>query len=410
MTDIVLHRLHRFLWRATVLGAVCAFALSSTGVAAEGSDDGSVQPFQPETFTVDQAIDPGPVVLVNQASWDGASRIHVYSQDGLAYQGLLSMGLTSQLIVSRDQTRVYTLSDYMERYTYGPIHSVVQAFDLATLKPVAEAEVPNKAAKAIGMEHLIEISADERYLYVQNATPGTSVTVVDLDDMTVLKEVPTPGCYGVYPSVEGHRFSTLCGPGTLNVYDVDDDDPGATPSEPFFSVEDDALYLHSVRTNDGHLVFTSFNGNLYIVDDSGDRPALVKKLAVTEDIDGDWAPGGYGITAYNAATDKLFMIVHSDAYEGSHKDMSEQIWTYSITDEKLVSRSGAPHLVALAVSQGDQPVLFGSNEEDESVDKYTLADGDAGQFEFEKTASDARVGWTTSLMTAASPTQSASAE
>ncbi|WP_353220082.1 amine dehydrogenase large subunit [Salinisphaera sp. S4-8] len=386
------------LARQTATAVVCALTFAGAVAAADDTDTSTkASAFEPETFTVEQGIAEGPLVLVNQASWDGASRIHVYSQDGLDYQGLLSMGLTSQLIVSPDHSRVYTLSDYMERYTYGPIHSVVQAFDIDTLKPVAEVEVPNKAVKAIGMEHLIEISADGKYVYVQNATPGTSVTVVSVDDMSVLKEIPTPGCYGIYPSAEGHRFTTLCGPGTLNSYDVDEQDPGATPSDKFFNVEADALYLHSVRTQDGHLVFTSFNGNLYVVDDSGDKAKLVKKLAVTEGVDGDWAPGGYGVTAYNAANDMLFMIVHSDAYEGSHKDMSEQIWAYSLADEKLLSRSKAPHLVAIATSQGERPTLYGSNEEESSVDVYTA--GDDG-FKFKKTDSDERVGWTTSLMTA----------
>ncbi|MBS64317.1 amine dehydrogenase large subunit [Salinisphaera sp.] len=395
MTATKFQRLAR---HTAISAALCVLAFAGAAIGAEEAAKQDDPGFHPEAFTVKEAIADGPLVLVNQASWDGASRIHVYSQDGLAYQGLLSMGLTSQFIVSHDHSKVYTLSDYMERYTYGPIHSVVQAFDLNSLKPVAEVEVPNKAAKAIGMEHLIELSADDKYLYVQNATPGTSVTVVALDDMRVVKEVPTPGCYGIYPSVEGHRFSTLCGPGTLNSYDVDEDDPGATPSEVIFDVEADALYLHSVRTQAGQLVFTSFNGNLYVVDDSAAKARLVKKLAVAEGVDGDWAPGGYGITAYNEANDMLFMIVHSNAYEGSHKDMSEQIWAYSLADEKLVARSKAPHLVSLATSQGERPTLYGANEEESSVDVYTPTA--QGGFEFKKSATDDRVGWSTSLMTA----------
>ncbi|MES1924916.1 amine dehydrogenase large subunit [Salinisphaera sp. T31B1] len=396
MTVSLFYRISR---RAVAVGAICALSLAGAAHAAgNAAAPATGKAFEPETFTVKPSTDGGALVLVNQASWDGASRIHVYAQDGLTYQGLLSLGLTSQFIVSHDHSKVYGLSDYMKRYTYGPIDSVVQVFDLKTLEPIAEVSVPNKAVKSIGMEHLLEISADEKYLYVQNATPGTSVTVVDLEAMKVVGEIPTPGCYGIFPSVEGHRFTTLCGPGTLNAYDVDADEPMATPSEPFFDVEHDALYLHSVRTTDGHLVFTSFNGNLYVVDDSADKPTLVRKMAVTDGVEGHWAPGGYGVSAYNAANDMIFLIVHDAAYEGSHKDMSDEIWAYSLADEKLVGRSKAPHLVSLAVSQGQTPTLYGANEDDESVDVYTLeADRD---FHFEKTASDDRVGWTTSLMTA----------
>ena len=155
-----------------------------------------------------------------------------------------------------------------------------------------------------------------------------------------------------------------------------------------------------MRTKSDKLVFTSFNGNLYIVDDSGDTPVLERKLKVAEGLDDDWAPGGYGVTTYNAATDTVFMFMHDEAYEGSHKDGSDEIWAYSLADEAIVSRSAAPDLVAISVTQGETPVIYGSNEMDETVDVYR-AEGDG--FDFEKTASDDHVGWTTSLSVVASP-------
>lgn len=378
--------------------ALAALLLGFTGAAALAAD--KADSFEPEQVTMESAIDPGANVLVNQASWDGASRIHVFNQDDLKYQGVLSMGLTSQFEISPDGSRVYTLSDYMERYTYGPVHSVVQIFDLETLTPVAEIEVPNKAVKAIGMNQLIEVSADGKRLYVQNATPGTSVTVVDLDSREVVSEVPTPGCYGIVPAASGHRFTTLCGGGTLQTFDVSGKEYAHTTSDKIFDVDEDALYVDAVRTKSDKLVFTSFNGNLYIVDDSGDTPVLERKLKVAEGLDGDWAPGGYGVTTYNAATDTVFMIMHDEAYEGSHKDGSDEIWAYSLADEAIVSRSAAPDLIAISVTQGETPVIYGSNEMDETVDVYR-AEGDG--FDFEKTASDDHVGWTTSLSVVASP-------
>lgn len=388
--------------KSSVLGAcLCSayLAFGAPAVAAEQAPAGDGEAFKPETVTMKKTVDEGPYVLVNQASWDGASRVHVLQQDGLGYQGVLSGGLTSQFVIGNDHETAYTLSDYMERYTYGPIHSVVQIWDLSTLTPTAEIEVPNKAVKAIGMNQLIEVSADDKRLYVQNATPGTSVTVIDLDGRKVLTEVPTPGCYGIIPAASGHAFSTFCGAGTLQKFapDAGGEQYTSTASEKIFDATDDPLYVDSVRRADGELVLASFNGNLYLVDDSGDAPVLDKKLAVTDGVDGDWAPGGYSVLAYNAAHDMVFMIVHSDAYEGSHKDGSEQIWAYSLADEKLVSRSDAPSLVAIAASQGDAPKLFGSNEDEESVDEYTLADAD--NFEYERSGRDKHVGWTTSLLT-----------
>lgn len=352
--------------------------------------------FQPEVFTVEKTIQPGPNVLVNAASWDGSSKIHVFGQGGLAYKGLIGMGLTSQFVVSADGKKAFVLSDYMKRYTYGPVESVVQIFDIATLTPEREILVPNKAVKAIGMTNLIELSADEKFLYVQNATPATSVTVIDLGQGKVVSEVPTPGCYGIYAAKKAGKFSTLCGTGQIKTYALEKGEYTTTTSAKIFDVDADPLYVHAQRRGNGQLIFTSFKGNLYLLDDSGKQVVLKQKLEPARDIEGDWAPGGYAVSAYHKASDMVFLILHPEAYEGSHKDVSAEIWAYSLAKKKLVSRSAAVGLVALAVTQDKQPFLYGANEEEETVDEYTL--DDPKKFTFSKTATDARVGWNTSLL------------
>ena len=371
--------------------AICILSatLSSGAFAAD---------FQRETFTVEPHIAPGPNLFINEANWEGASQIHVYSQDDLTYKGQVSLGLTSQFIPSSDGKKLYAFSDYMERYTYGEIESVLQVFDIETLSVDREIIIPNKAVKAIGMNQLIEASDDEKYIYIQNATPATSVTVVELSSGKVHGEIPAPGCYGIMPATEGSRFSTLCGGGEVKTFTLDGEDYTVTSSEPIFDPDKDALFLHSQRRKTGQLIMTSFNGNLYLLDDSGEQVTLSKKIAVTEGIEGDWVPGGYGVTAYNAANDVVFMIMHSGAYEGSHKDPSEEIWAYSLAEDKLIGRYPAPGLVAIDVSQGENPVIFGANEEEETLDQYRSEKGLAGTYT--KTASDDRCGWATNLAVA----------
>lgn len=351
--------------------------------------------FEPEVFTVEKEIKPGPNVYVNYASWDGSSKLHVYGQDGLEYKGLMGMGLTSQFILSSDGKTAFTLSDYMKRYTTGPIESVLQIYDVATLTALNEIVIPNKAVKAIGMTQLIDISADNKWVYVQNATPATSVTVVDVLAGKVISEVPNPGCYGIIAAEKDKKFSTICGTGELKTY-VLDGDSYKVDTATIFDLDNDPVYLHTQRRKNGDLIFTSFNGNLYLVDDSGKSAKLKKTLPVTKGISGNWAPGGYEITAYNKAHDVVFMLMHGDAYEGSHKDGSAEIWAYSLDKGQLISRSPAPHLVALSATHDKNPKLYGANEEDESVDEYTL--GDKKAFNFELTASDDRAGWSTMLM------------
>lgn len=371
--------------------AICILSAALSGGAFAAD-------FQPETFRVEPHIAPGPNLFVNEANWEGASQIHVYGQDDLTYKGQVSLGLTSQFIPSADGKKLYAFSDYMERYTYGEIESVLQVFDIETLSVDREIIIPNKAVKAIGMNQLIAASEDEKYIYIQNATPATSVTVVELSSGKIHGEIPAPGCYGIMPATEGSRFSTLCGGGEVKTFALNGEDYAVTSSEPIFDPDQDPLFLHSQRRKNGQLIMTSFNGNLYLLDDSGEQVTLSQKIAVSEGIEGDWVPGGYGVTAYNAANDVVFMIMHSGAYEGSHKDPSEEIWAYSLAEGKLLGRYPAPGLVAIDVSQGDNPVIFGVNEEEETLDQYSSEEGLAGTYTL--TASDDRCGWATNLAVA----------
>jgi methylamine dehydrogenase heavy chain len=376
----------------------CAVGAAFLGLTQWSLTAVADESFKPEVFTVEEAIPKGPNVFVNEAGWDAASKIHVYGQDGLTYKGLLSLGLTSQILLSKDASKVYAFSDYMKRYSYGPVESVLQIFDVNTLTPETEIVIPNQAAKAIGMSQLLEKSADESLIYIQNATPATSVTIANQKIGVVQGIIPTPGCYGIIPSTRGYRFSTWCGTGQFKTFTVNGDQYSVETSDPLFDSENSPLYVHSQRLKDGKLLLVGFNGDLVIADDSGPTMRFLETIPVASKEEGNWVPGGYMVTAYNAPNDLVYMIMHSDAYEGSHKDGSEEIWAYSLKKRKLLSRSPAEHLVAITVTQDKTPKVYGSNEDEESVDEYTVAS--TKDFSLTKAASDGKAGWTTSLLVA----------
>lgn len=165
--------------------------------------------FAEEVFAEEKTIPPGPNVFANETGWDGASRIHIYGQHGLSYKGQLSLGLNSQLVLSRDGKQVLAFSHYMKRYTYGPVETALQAFDVATARPLFEIIISSKAVQANPMSNLVERSDDGHYVYIQNATPATSVTVADMASKKVIDEVPLPGCYGIMPARSGRRQGVL---------------------------------------------------------------------------------------------------------------------------------------------------------------------------------------------------------
>src|SRR5690606_15367716 len=219
------------------LGAV--LSVLAAGIA-QASDT-----FVPEVLTVEKAIKPGANVFVLDQSWSGPSRVNVLSEDDLEHKGILSSGLIGQLALTKDRKTAYTISAYAKRITYGPTEAVLQEFDVETLSVKREILLPEKMTQVAPSNAIPNISAYQSLACVQNATPSTSVTVVNLETGKVVAEVPTPGCFGTFPAAKGQRFSALCGDGTMVSFDVNGVGEYSAPlrSEKIFDPDADALFI-----------------------------------------------------------------------------------------------------------------------------------------------------------------------
>ncbi len=315
--------------------------------------------FVPDHVSVEKEIKPGPNVFVMDQSWSGTSMVTVFGSNDLKAKGNISTGLISQFGLSKDKSKLYTASVYPKRIVWGDIDAVVQKFDVKGLKLDKEIETSPKMAQVSATVNTFSLSAGDKYAFVQNATPAASVSVVDLATNKAVLEVPTPGCWGIYPSQDATKFSSLCGDGTVTSYQLSGDASSyeASKSDKIFDTDSDALFITSQR--DGNkLMFTSFNGNMYVLDDSGKTAKLDEKFSYTKDIDGGWLPGGYEVIAYNKPNDIMFITMHPDGHEGSHKDGATEIWGVNMKTHKVVTRVKAEEPISLAVSQTKSPDLF----------------------------------------------------
>lgn len=310
-------------------------------------------------LTVKPTIDPGANVFSIDQEWGGASSINVFSAADLTYKGNLGSGTMAQMLVSADGKTAYTASVYMKRIAYGEAEMVLQSFDVPTLSPTKEITLPPKFAMLTPYEHMLAQSADGRYVYVQNATPATSVTVVDLKAGKVAGEIPTPGCFGIYPSLQANKFSVICGDGTFASYVLKADGATAdrTQSKKIFDVDKDPIFTSTQRAG-ADLVYVSFHGNVYQVSDSGSAIQLLGTFSLTDRTTEGWAPGGFQPIAYNKRYGVLFVGMHPDAKDGSHKQGAKEIWAYNLEGKKLLQRSPVEDVLALTVSEEPVPVLF----------------------------------------------------
>lgn len=356
--------------KTTTAAFMALAALSGQALAQDAA------PVAPETLTVKERIDEGPNVFVLDQKWKGPSSVNVLGAEDFAMKGNMGPGTVAQMVLSADGSTLYTTSVYFERYTYGPVTAVFHEWDVPTLSVRREFEINNRMAHVESQPALLSLTADEAYALAQNATPATSVSVIDIAAGKQIAEIPTPGCWGAFPATSGMKFTTICGDGSFQSYSFAADGSFGEPakSEKIFDADADALFTNGVRVGET-LVYASFKGNLYVVDDSGEVPALLETIPLTEGVLGKWAPSGSEVIAYNAPTNTAFVLMHSGAYEGSHKNPAEEIWAVDMGAKKVVGRSAAHHENGLAVTQTEEPLLYSANEEGE-VYSYSVSIGD----------------------------------
>lgn len=304
----------------------------------------------------------------------------MYVIDGASgrFHGMIGTGFGALGTLSRDGRSIYLATTYYPRLSRGQRADVVEIHDTETLALKAEIDIPAKRAQSISYRGLLTTSADGRFLYVQNATPATSVTVVDLAAQKYVAEIPTPGCWSIQPWAQGHRFSTICGDGTLLTVTLDEAGQAGSRerSARFFDPDADPIYIHPEIDGDRRH-FVSYNGNVYSLTLAGDAPSFAAPWSLLDARDRKqaWKPGGLQISALHRASGTLFVNMHDKGYEGSHKNPSKEIWAYDLKAQKRIARIPSNHAVSLAVSQGAEPLLYGLNLEKATIAVRRVAPG-----------------------------------
>jgi methylamine dehydrogenase heavy chain len=324
-----------------------------------------LQPDTPHVVTLPPPNGHRIFVLDTPAPHDVDGKIHVLDGDTFQTLGNVPNGFFGAMSISPDGATLYSATSYFSRGDHGARTDVVELYGTRTLALEGEVLLPPKRVQTTGYAPYLPSSAHGAYLLVQNATPASSVTIVDTAHRRVLSELPTAGCIGIYPSptVEG-RFSTLCGDGAAVTIDFDAAGHETTRhrSSKFFDPDADALFIAGVPVGNQTL-FVSFNGHAQTVDFSGATAIaggawpLVTGAALAD----GWRPGGYQLLAYNTATGQAYVGMHAHAVEGSHKKGADAIWRVDVASHTVKARGPGGGAAFVAVSTGPHPVVFTSN-------------------------------------------------
>jgi methylamine dehydrogenase heavy chain len=279
-------------------------------------------------------------------------KLHVVDADKLTYLGVIGTGFTGQIIQSPDGKELIVATGYLSRGQRGDRADIVEVWDADTLTFKYEIPIPDKRAMALNYEGLVRLSADGRWLFVQNATPATSVTVVDMQARETVGEVSMPGCWAIYPAASNpNRFASLCGDGSIATVTLDDSGKVASrdATQKVFDPDEDAWFMSGEQEGDLYH-FVSFKGRLITVDVSGDTAAVEAPwpLVPAADRKKGWRPGGYQpIAVHNG---RLYVAMHPGGAEGSHKNPAAEVWAFDIAKRKRLARLPGRNAIALETS------------------------------------------------------------
>ncbi len=289
-------------------------------------------------------------------------RLNVIDGDALKLQGMVATGFAGLPALAPDRSELYVATTYYTRLNHGERVDVVDIYDLATLAHKGEIAIPPKHAMALPYHGVIRTSADGKLLFVQNATPAQSVSVVDLGTRRFVAEIQTPGCWIILPSQSyAPRFTTLCGDGTLLTVTLESDGSPKSMkrSARFFDPDADPLFVHAENVGDRY-VFVSFRGRVHAANVGGEVATFEEpwSLVTPAEARQGWRPGGYQPLALHERSGKLYVAMHPRGAEGSHKNPAQEIWAFDLAAKKRVARVPGSNAIAIAASRDETPKLY----------------------------------------------------
>lgn len=290
------------------------------------------------------------------------SRVHIFDGANGKFLGMIPTSFNGHMQVSNDGKKIYTMTTYHERVTRGKRTDVVEIWDALSLEFEKEIILPNNRVQGLNYRGMFRQSTDGKFIILQNATPAVSVAVVDVEKGEHVAELTaTAGCWSVNPLPNRDRsFTTICGDGTLLTIDLDENGQISSQhrSDTFFSVKDDPIFITpGFVDNKAH--FVSFYGNLYTADFNGEQVKLEPSWSLVNDEDRakGWTPGGYNLLATHDKNKRLYVLMHPDGAEGTHKNPAAEIWVFDLVKKERIARVPGLDILSLSVDEPGNRLL-----------------------------------------------------
>lgn len=295
------------------------------------------------------------------------------------YKGSIPSAQFPSFLAGTTRPELYVAETVHSRRLRGERTDLITIYDKATLAPVGEIVLPgNKRGMIVTHKNTLQFLNGEKWLLLYNFTPAVSVSVIDIDKRKILSEASIAGCSMIYPS-GGRSFGSLCGDNTMLVTHLDQQGQVAKQerTSPFFNADDDPVFAKPAVIRGVHY-FPSFKGRVHPVDLSGAEPNIREDWSLLDEQDraGNWRPGGWQIATAHEASQRLFVLMHPDGVDGSHKGGGAEVWVYDAPSGQRLNRMVLKEWgVSIEVTQGEKPYLVVTNGNME-LDVYAADSGE----------------------------------
>ena len=342
---------------------------------------GEIQPEQigvikslPETYPAHWIIaqdasffhmNDGKIIVLDADSDDPSAR----------YKGMFNASFIGQFYQAKTRPEMYVAETFHARGTRGERTDVLTIYDKRTLAPIGEVVIPPKRASEMPLDFNLQLLDNESIALIYNFTPATSVSVVDLITREFLTEIPIPGCSLVYP-MSGRSFASLCADGSILSVTLDEngEQVSASRSDVFFDVNADPL-IEKAAIIAGVGYFPTFQGNVYPIDFNGSTAVIGERWSLIGADEDGWLPGGLQVTASDS-NGHLYVLMHKDSYDGSHKDPGIEVWVFDTDTRRRIDRIKLQlPAISIEVTRDDDPLLVTTSINME-VDVYDAGDGE----------------------------------
>ncbi|MFT5132129.1 MAG: methylamine dehydrogenase heavy chain [Gammaproteobacteria bacterium] len=311
------------------------------------------------------ALADGKVVVVDVAA------------ENRHYKGSLGVGQFGSFLPSSTRSELYAAETFYSKRLRGERSDVITVYDKVNLSPIAEIALPGgKRGQFVTYESTLQFLDNEKYLLLYNFSPAASVSVIDIDKRKIVSEVQIPGCAMIYPTAK-LSFASLCSDDVMLISTLDNKGKVKSQkrSKKFFDGGKDPLFAFNAMIGDV-AYFPSFLGQVQAIDMSSEIPKILESWSLVTDVEAkeNWRPGGWQIITGHKGGD-LYVLMHKDGYNGSHKDGGSEVWVFDTKSKKRSRRIVLKEWgVSIEVTSGESPYLVVTNG-NYDLDVYSAGDG-----------------------------------